>query len=98
MKRIVFPFIGFVVGVSAFGVARVDPAVSSEAVPIVRSEVADGNVSLALAGRDDDDEKTKAVNRARLRDHEAGTYINEILLARDSALARRHDRPRPPRP
>jgi hypothetical protein len=92
MKRVVFPFIGFVVGVSAFGVARVGPAVSSEAVPIVRSEVADGNVSLPLAGRDDDDEKTKAVNRARLRDHEAGTYINEILMARDSALARWHDR------
>ena len=53
-------------------------------VPAVRSESAGGNVVLrAFRG---DDEKEKA--RAKVREQEAGTYIPEILLARDSSLAR----------
>jgi hypothetical protein len=53
-------------------------------VPAVRSESAGGNVTLrAFRG---DDEKEKA--RAKVREQEAGTYIPEILLARDSSLAR----------
>jgi matrixin len=95
MKRVVFPFIGLVAAVSAFG-ARREPVVTRP-VPRVRSESAAGNVTLGPANTfDDDDDKVKAITRARLRDHAAGTYIDEILLARDSALARWHARPMTP--
>ena len=60
-------------------------------VPSVRSESAGGNVSL-LALRDDD-EKERA--RAKVRDQEAGTYIKEILIERDSSLARWRAREEP---
>jgi predicted Zn-dependent protease len=45
---------------------------------------------------DDDDKTSREMSRARLRDGEAGTYLPEILLARDSALARWHSRPNAP--
>jgi hypothetical protein len=41
-------------------------------------------------GRDDDDEREKT--RKQIRQSESGTYIAEILRARDSALARWRDR------
>jgi hypothetical protein len=63
-------------------------------VPSVRSESAGGNVSLRGLRGVRDDEKEKA--RAKVRDQEANTYIREILLARDSSLARW--KPRPMRP
>jgi hypothetical protein len=58
--------------------------------PAVRAESAGGNVT--LLPRDDDD-KEKA--RAKVREQEAGTYIPEILLARDSSLMRWKPRTRP---
>jgi hypothetical protein len=42
-------------------------------------------------GNDDDKEKT----RAEVKKHEADTYLSEILLARDSSLARWKPRSRP---
>lgn len=62
-------------------------------VPAVRNESAGGSVSLLAMRSVGDDDEAKQIARARLRDGEAGTYIPEILLERDSALARWHDRP-----
>jgi predicted Zn-dependent protease len=39
-----------------------------------------------------DDDEMKAIARARLKDGEAGTYLPEILLERDSSVVRWHDR------
>jgi predicted Zn-dependent protease len=92
MKRSHFPFIAVLVCTgtlsaahheSAFGVLRT--------VPAVRSESAGGNVSRRPLRGDDEKEKT----RAKVREQEAGTYIPEILLSRDSSLARWKPRSRP---
>ena len=63
------------------------------AIPTVRSESAGGTVLPAFRGSRRDDDESRQIAKARLRDGEAGTYIPEILLERDSALARWHDRP-----
>lgn len=85
MKRIRIPFIGLVVCVTTAAAVRNESAVGGfmSAVPAVRSESAGGTVSLRPFR---DDEKAKA--RAKVRDQESSTYIKEILLARDSSLAR----------
>lgn len=63
-----------------------------------REQSAAGSLGGVLA-RDDDgpvDDNSRAAVRRRLRSGEAGTYIGEILRARDSSLARwpdRRDRP-----
>lgn len=93
MKRIAIPFIVLVAGVTALGARHHQPAPAIAGVPGIHSESAGGNVTLAGLFDDDDDEKTRAANRAKVREGEAGTYIPEILLARDSALARWHARP-----
>jgi len=59
--------------------------------PTVRAESAGGNVSLRAFRNDDDKEKA----RAKVRELEADTYLPEILLARDSSLARWKPRTRP---
>lgn len=85
MKRIGIPFIGLVVCVSTIAATQHGSARrGATTVPAVRSESAGGNVSLRALN--DDDEKEKA--RAKVRDGEAGTYIKEILIERDSSLAR----------
>lgn len=87
MKRIRIPFIGLVACVSTVAAATHPGSAFGEfmaSVPSVRSESAGGNVSLRPFRNDD--EKAKA--RAKVRDHESSTYIKEILLARDSSLAR----------
>ena len=94
MKRIGIPFIGLIACISAIGAAHEDGSDRFSTVPSVRSESAGGNVSLRATIRGDD-EKSKAMARAKVRDQEAGTYIPEILLARDSALARWHERGEP---
>ena len=60
--------------------------------PSIKAESAGGNVTLLPSRNDDDKEKA----RAKVREQEAGTYIPEILLARDSSLMRW--KPRPSRP
>jgi hypothetical protein len=59
-------------------------------VPAVRAESAGGNVSLRAIGNDE-----KEKDRATVREHESDTYLPEILLARDSSLARWKTRSRP---
>jgi predicted Zn-dependent protease len=92
MKRITVPFIGLIAGVFAMTATRHTAVHALTVIPAVRNESAGGSVSLRASARDDDDE-IRANARARLRDGESGTYIKEILLERDSALARWHDRP-----
>ena len=63
------------------------------AIPSVRNESAGGAVIPPPIGRVSTDEAARSLARARLRVGEVGTYIPEILLERDSALVRWHDRP-----
>jgi predicted Zn-dependent protease len=97
MKRISLSFIGLVACICAIAATRRTPVDAFTPIPSVRHESAGGTVSLRPAvGRDDDDEVARANARARLQSGETGTYIQEILLERDSALARWHDRPLQP--
>ena len=89
MKRSHIPFLGALACVSALAATHHESAFRGlSPIPAVRSESAGGNVTLR-----DDDEKERA--RARIREQQAGTYVPEILLARDSALARWKPRARP---
>lgn len=92
MKRITIPFIGLLACIGTFAATRPQSGFGGlTMVPAVRAESAGGNV--ALRSMRGDDEKEKA--RAKVRDQQAGTYIPEILLARDSSLARWRPRARP---
>ncbi|HET9425347.1 MAG TPA: matrixin family metalloprotease [Gemmatimonadaceae bacterium] len=92
MKRIVIPFIGLSACIGTLAASHARPHLGGlSSVPAIKAESAGGNVSLRAALRDDD----KAKARAKVRDQEAGTYIPEILLARDSSLARWRARERP---
>jgi hypothetical protein len=98
MKRISLPFIGLVACIAAAAASRQSPGpVGRHAIadiPAVLHESAGGTVSLLGVTRSgtDDDEEVRRQSREKLRSNEAGTYISEILLERDSALARWHDR------
>ena len=92
MKRISLPFIGLIASVAAIAATRQTTVVNATVVPLVRRESAGGSVSLHDTARDDEEE-ARAIARARLQAGEAGTFIPEILLERDSALARWQDRP-----
>ena len=66
-------------------------------LPMRHSSIAAGAIARALAvvgplTSDPDEGKKLAAVRRRVRDAQAGTYIDEILLERDSALARWPDR------
>lgn len=91
MKRVSVPFIGLVACIGTLAAAHHESAFRSSSAPAIRSESAGGNVTLRPFRGDDEKEKA----RARVRDQEAGTYIPEILLARDSSLARWRPRARP---
>ena len=92
MKRSHVPFIGALACIGTLAAAHHGSAFSGlGAVPSVRSESAGGNVTLRALRNDDEKEKA----RAKVREQEAGTYIPEILLARDSSLARWKPRTRP---
>jgi hypothetical protein len=98
MKRISLPFIGLVACIAATAASRHSSGTltyRASAIPAVLHESAGGTVALRATSADDDDE-ARRVARETLRDNEAGTYISEILLERDSALARWHDRPYTP--
>jgi hypothetical protein len=66
----------------------------SELPPVLTYGESDGRVATKLpadavgANGVDENAMTRAATRSRLRDEGAGTYIDEILLKRDSALAR----------
>jgi hypothetical protein len=97
MKRISFPFIGLVACIAATAASRHSTSAATRrptpAIPAVLHESAGGTVALRATGAADDDDEARRLARETLRTNEAGTYISEILLERDSALARWHDRP-----
>ena len=85
MKRSHVPFIGVLAFTGILAATHHGSAFGGLGmVPSVRSESAGGNVTLRAMRNDDEKEKA----RAKVREQEAGTYIPEILLARDSSLAR----------
>lgn len=95
MKRAAFPLLSLALGLVLLGALR-RPASSALVTHRARhSGVSGGSIARAFAGvvsttRKDDDDRAAA--KRRLRDGEAGTYIGEILLERDSSLARWPDR------
>ena len=92
MKRTHIPFIGALACIGTLAAAHHESALAGFGmVPAIRAESAGGNVSLRSLRNDDDKEKT----RAKVRELEADTYLPEILLARDSSLARWKPRLRP---
>jgi hypothetical protein len=93
MKRISRSFIGLIAGVLAMAVTRPTTVRRWTVIPIVRNESAGGTVLPASRSSAGDDDEARQIAKARLREGEVGTYLPEILLERDSALARWHDRP-----
>jgi hypothetical protein len=92
MKRSQIPFIGAFVCIGSLAAAHHESALAGlGGVPVVRAESAGGNVSLRAVRYDDDKDKA----RATIKQHESDTYLSEILLARDSSLARWKPRSRP---
>src|SRR5262245_55273692 len=92
MKRSHISFIGVLVCTGILAASHDDSACAIFGrVPAVRAESAGGNVSLRALGNDDEKERT----RDTVRKHESDTYLPEILLARDSSLARWKTRSRP---
>src|SRR5215212_2513696 len=92
MKRSHIAFIGTIACVGTLAAARHESGLAGlGTVPTIRAESADGNVSLRALRNDDDKEKALAT----IREHQSDTYLSEILLARDSSLARWKPRSRP---
>ena len=92
MKRSHIPFIAMLACTGLLAAAHHESALAGLGMaPTVRAESAGGNVSLRAFRNDDDKEKA----RAKVRELEADTYLPEILLARDSSLARWKPRTRP---
>ena len=92
MKRSHIPFIGVLACTGILAAAQHESALGALGVaPAVRAESAGGNVTLRAWRNDDEKEKA----RAKVRQHQADTYLSEILLARDSSLARWKPRTRP---
>jgi predicted Zn-dependent protease len=95
MKRVALSLIGFAAIGAVHAFRHVEPALQPEHV--LHRESASGSVARVLRrSGDGDDEARRADVRTKLRASEAGTYIDDILLERDSALARWHDRPDKP--
>jgi hypothetical protein len=92
MKRSHIPILGVLACIGTLAAANHEAAFGGFGLStVVRAESAGGNVTLRPARNDDDKEKA----RAKVREQEAGTYIPEILLARDSSLMRWRPRSRP---
>jgi hypothetical protein len=91
MKRSHISFIGMLACIGALAARDESALALLGRVPAVRAESASGNVSLRAFRNDDEKEKA----RAKVREHEAGTYLPEMLLLRDSTLARWKPRSRP---
>jgi hypothetical protein len=93
MKRVALPLISLALGICVLGAFRSSPA--REPKPVRHATLSPGTIARVLAAmhspapRNEDDK----MNALRLlRAEEAGTYIGDILLERDSALARWPDR------
>lgn len=94
MSRVALPLFSLALGAILLGVVR-QSDVDVNALPSIRhSGIAEGTIGVVFAAADssgpfDDDH---AEVRRRVHDSEAGTYIGDILLERDSSLARWPDR------
>lgn len=95
MKRAALPLLSLALGASLLSVLRASTTRAAAPLPVRYDATAAGIVArrfdtagVAPAARED---KHADVLR-RIRQSRAGTYINEILLERDSALARWPDR------
>jgi hypothetical protein len=92
MKRSHIAFIGVLACIGTLAAAHHESAMAGLGMaPTIRAESAGGNVSLRALRNDDDKEKALAT----IREHQSDTYLSEILLARDSSLARWKPRSRP---
>jgi hypothetical protein len=93
MKRPVLPFVALALGVCVLGAFRSSPI--AEPKPVRHAGMSSGAIARMLAaiaampprGEDDHTE-----TRRLLLESQAGTYIGDILLERDSSLARWPDR------
>jgi hypothetical protein len=95
MKRAAISLLSLTLGSILLGAARKPVLNQPSAMPAGHGGTAGGTIARALSmiapTRRLDDDEAAAVRR-RLRDGQAGTYIGEILLERDSSLIRWPDR------
>jgi len=94
MTRVALPLLSLALGAILVGAIQEPDADAIAPASVRHSGTAEGAIGLVLAGVSptesiDDDH---ADVRRRVHDSEAGTYIGEILLERDSSLARWPDR------
>jgi len=95
MKRATFLLLAVAPGFGLLGAVRNSPARTTEPLPVRHDAAASGNVARAIASvtavatpiKDNRGEVLR-----RLKQGARGTYINEILLERDSTLVRWADR------
>jgi xanthine/CO dehydrogenase XdhC/CoxF family maturation factor len=94
MTRVALPLFSLALGAILLGAVRHSELDSDAPPPTRHSGTAEGTIGLVLSAvtpsqpvADDHEEL-----RRRVHDSEAGTYIGEILLERDSSLARWPDR------
>jgi len=93
MSRVTLPLFSLALGVSLLGVMQQSEVDADVPAPIRHHGTAEGTIGRVLAAvapSDPIDEHAEV--RRRVHDSEAGTYIGEILLERDSSLARWADR------
>jgi len=98
MKRATFLLLAVAPGLGLLGAVRTSPARTTEPLPLRHDAAAADNVARAIASvtavatplKDDRGEVLR-----RLKHGARGTYINEILLERDSTLVRWADRRAP---
>jgi hypothetical protein len=95
MTRVALPLLSLALGASLFGVVQRHQIDDIAPPPVRHSSSAEGAIGLVLASvvppaKPADDDHSEV--RRRVHDSEAGTYIGEILLERDSSLARWPDR------
>ncbi|MDB4877024.1 MAG: peptidase and matrixin and adamalysin [Gemmatimonadetes bacterium] len=95
MKRAAIIPLSLALGSILLGAARKPILGYADPFPVRHRGIAGGTIARALAivspSKHVDDDEVMAVRR-RLLEHQGGTYIGEILLERDSSLARWPDR------
>jgi hypothetical protein len=93
MKRAAILSISLALGSILLGAARKPIFGNTDPLPVRHSGIASGTIARAFAFilSNHADDSATAVRR-QLIEHQAGTYIGDILLERDSSLARWPDR------
>lgn len=92
MKRSLLLVLPFSVGVTTLGARYETHDRVSSRVFAAHEAMSHSSGGAVLTDEEQADEGARAAVRRQLRRREAGTYISEILLERDSALARWPDR------